>query len=87
MLLFRKEHKDTKGTSMAFSPEEIWTTALNHLSQQIRPHFVRLEAHQRALAYLQGLMSDVSRKNAWQVAEEMGEAMPYAIQHLLDRAK
>src|SRR5258708_18434370 len=30
---------------------------------------------------------DVSRKNAWQVAEEMGEAMPYAIQHLLDRAK
>jgi len=72
---------------MAFSPEEIWTTALNHLSQQIRPHFVRLEAHQRALAYLQGLMSDVSRKNAWQVAEEMGEAMPYAIQHLLDRAK
>jgi SRSO17 transposase len=32
-------------------------------------------------------MSDASRKNAWQVAEEMGEAAPYAIQHLLDRAK
>jgi SRSO17 transposase len=32
-------------------------------------------------------MSDASRKNAWQVAEEMGETTPYAIQHLLDRAK
>ena len=72
---------------MAFFPEEIWTTALNHLSRQIRPHFVRPEAHQRALAYIQGLMSDASRKNAWQVAEEMGETAPYAIQHVLDRAK
>ena len=32
-------------------------------------------------------MSSVERKNGWQVAEEMGEATPYAMQHLLDRAK
>ncbi len=32
-------------------------------------------------------MSLVERKNGWQVAEEVGEATPYAIQHLLDRAK
>jgi len=32
-------------------------------------------------------MSDASRRNAWQVAEAMGETAPYAIQHLLDRAK
>jgi SRSO17 transposase len=62
-------------------------TALNQLSQRIRHHFVRPEPHQRARAYLQGLMSTASRKNGWQVAEEMGEATPYAIQHLLDRAK
>jgi SRSO17 transposase len=36
---------------------------------------------------MQGLMSSVERKNGWQVAEVMGEATPYAIQHLLDRAK
>jgi SRSO17 transposase len=36
---------------------------------------------------MQGLMSTASRKNGWQVAEEMGEATPYAIQHLLDRAR
>ncbi len=32
-------------------------------------------------------MSPVERKNGWQVAEAMGEATPYAMQHLLDRAK
>jgi SRSO17 transposase len=32
-------------------------------------------------------MSNASRKNAWQVAEAMGETTPYAIQHVLDRAK
>ena len=36
---------------------------------------------------MQGLMSTASRKNGWQVAEELGEATPYAIQHLLDRAR
>jgi SRSO17 transposase len=69
------------------SPQEVWTTALNKLSQQIRPHFVRPESHRRALAYLQGLMSGASRKNGWQIAEEVGEATPYGMQHLLDRAK
>jgi SRSO17 transposase len=32
-------------------------------------------------------MSQASRKNGWQVAEEMGETTPYAMQHLLDRAR
>jgi SRSO17 transposase len=82
-----KNTRTTKELLWLFSLKEIWTTALDHLSRQIRPHFVRPEAHQRALVYLQGLMSDASRKNAWQVAEAMGEAAPYAIQHLLDRAK
>src|SRR5260221_2310144 len=69
------------------SPEKVWMTAFNDLGQRIRHVFTRREAHQRVLAYLQGLMSDVSRKNGWQVAEERGEATPYAMQHLLDRAK
>ena len=32
-------------------------------------------------------MSDVSRKNGWQVAEAVGAITPYAPQHLLDWAK
>lgn len=73
--------------SSSASPEEIWTTAFNGLSQRIRRYFVRPEPHLQALTYVQGLMSPVERKNGWQVAEEMGEVTPYAMQHLLDRAR
>ncbi len=66
---------------------EVWTTAFQDLGQRIRSSFVRQESHQQTLAYLQGLMSLVERKNGWQVAEELGEATPYAMQHLLDRAR
>lgn len=59
---------------------EVWTIAFQDLGQRIRSTFVRQESHQRALAYLQGLMSLVERKNGWQVAEELGEATPYAMQ-------
>ncbi len=74
-------------TNPSSFPEEVWTTVLDQLSQQIRQHFIRPESHQRALTYIQGLMSSVERKNGWQVAEEMGEATPYAMQYLLDRAR
>jgi SRSO17 transposase len=39
------------------------------------------------LAYLQGLLSSCERKNGWQLAEWMGESAPYAVEHLLDRAR
>jgi SRSO17 transposase len=48
---------------------------------------VRQEARERIGVYLRVLLSPVKRKNGWQVAEEAGEATPYAMQHLLDRAK
>jgi len=48
---------------------------------------VRQEARERLQTYLRVLLSPVERKNGWQVAEEAGEATPYAMQHLLDRAK
>jgi hypothetical protein len=73
--------------SPSLSPEEVWTTTFNQLSQRMRRYFIRSESHQRALAYMQGLMSSVKRKNGWQVPEDVGEATQYAIQHLLDRAR
>lgn len=69
------------------SPEEIWSTAFHAFGQRLGPYFLRSEPRHRALAYIRGLMSSVERKNGWQVAEAMGEATPYAIQHVLDRAK
>ena len=74
-------------SSTSVSPEEVWATAFNELGQRIRHAFVRAEPYHQALAYVQGLMSPTERKNGWQVAEVMGETSPYAMQHLLDRAK
>ena len=50
-------------------------------------YVVRQEARERMRVYLRVLLSPVKRKNGWQVAEEAGEATPYGMQHLLDRAK
>ena len=44
------------------APYEIWISAFNELSQRIRFCFTRPEPHQRALAYVQGLMSGASQK-------------------------
>jgi SRSO17 transposase len=38
------------------------------------------------MGYLRGLMSQVERKNSWQLAEALGRSTPYGIQHLLGRA-
>ena len=54
--------------------------------ERIAGLFARSEARERSLAYLQGLLSYCERENGWQLAEWMGEAAPYRVQHLLDRA-
>lgn len=69
------------------SPEAIWTSAFHELGMRLRGYFVRPEMWIRACAYLRGLLSPIERKNGWQIAEEAGESTPYAIQHLLGRAK
>ncbi len=33
--------------------------------------------------YLKGLLSPVERKNGWQLAEQVGNTTPYAVQRLL----
>ena len=45
--------------------------------------FRRPEPRRRALAYLQGLLSPVERKNGWQLAERTGDATPDGVQRLL----
>lgn len=64
-----------------------WTRGLRALVDQIGPRFARSEARERVLAYLSGLLSPLKRKNGWQLAEQAGDRTPYALQHLLDRAK
>jgi SRSO17 transposase len=64
-----------------------WTQELRALVDQIGSRFARREARERVLAYLSGLLSPLKRKNGWQLAEQAGDRTPYAMQHLLDRAK
>jgi SRSO17 transposase len=65
---------------------ERWADGLQRLVARIGSHFARIEARERALAYLKGLLSPVERKNAWQLAEGVGDDTPYGFQHLLGRA-
>src|SRR5438128_745029 len=63
-----------------------WHEHLRQLHARLRPHFARPEAHQHALRYLQAVLSDIPRKNGWQIAEQARQARPYGIQRLLSAA-
>lgn len=56
-----------------------WPLRLRELHQRLRPHFARPEAFQHALLYLQALLSDIPRKNSWQIAEQARQAHPYGM--------
>lgn len=66
---------------------EDWAGELQALHTRIAPFFKRAEPRQRALSYLQGLLSSVARKNGWQLAEQAGEATPDGMQRLLNGAQ
>jgi SRSO17 transposase len=54
------------------------------LHERIGGRFGRVEPRRRALAYLQGLLSQVERKNSWWLAEQAGEVTPDGMQRLLN---
>ena len=63
-----------------------WVLSLKHLQQRLAPYFARPEVRQHALLYLQAILSDIPRKNGWQIAEHARQARPYGMQRLLSRA-
>src|SRR5258708_30413992 len=54
-----------------------WPLALRVLHQRLASCFARPEPRQHALLYLQALLSDIPRKNGWQIAEHARLAHPY----------
>ena len=60
-----------------------WAVGFEEMHQCIAGRFRRPEPRSRALAYLQGLLSPVERKNGWQLAEQAGDATPDGVQRLL----
>jgi SRSO17 transposase len=67
-------------------PFTTWEPHLDNLTQRIAKRFARTEVREQARHYLIGLLSQVERKNGWQMAEHLGHQNPYRVQHLLDRA-
>ncbi len=63
-----------------------WPLALRDLHQRIAACFARPEPRRHALLYLQAILSDIPRKNGWQIAEHARLASPSGIQRLLSRA-
>src|SRR5882724_4629300 len=76
-------------TSAPFEPslDEIsrWYHRLHLLHLRVGPRFVRPEVRQRVLLYLQAILSDLPRKNGWQIAEQARQASPDGMQRLLSR--
>ena len=63
-----------------------WQQDLERLHGRISKYFSRSEPRTRSLAYLQGLLSPIERKNGWQLAEQLGESTPDGVQRLLNAA-
>jgi SRSO17 transposase len=62
-------------------------TEFDALFTRIAPRFYRQEARERAKRYLGGLFAPVARRNAWQLAEQLGELTPDGVQRLFNAAR
>ncbi len=64
-----------------------WGQQLDRVTDRIGNRFWRPEIRHHAHVFLQALLSNVSRKNGWQLAEQAGDASPRNIQHFIGRLK
>jgi SRSO17 transposase len=81
-------HERSLSTPMAATASTIagGQAYMADVARRLAPYFARSQSRDRVLAYLHGLLSEVERKNSWQVAEVCGESTPYGFQYLLSRA-
>ncbi len=83
----RRQEFGPSPTDEALVTVQTWALWLTEVERRILPHFPRSDARRRVWAYLRGLLSPVERKNGWQIAEVVGDATPYGMQHVLGRAQ
>src|SRR5712691_4107509 len=83
-----KPQQDTLPQAAKTTVTEVarWAQALARLHARFAPRFARPEPRRRALAYLQGLMSSIERKNGCQLAEHARESTPYGMQRINSQA-
>ena len=64
-----------------------WATELAEFLESFDAHFQRSETRTSIQNYMRGLLSDIPRKNGWQLAEEVGLSDAHPLQRLLNEAK
>ena len=67
--------------------ESTFSTQFAELMDRLGDHFSRSDLLRQANSYLRGLLSQVDRKNSWQLAEATGAETPHGFQRLLGRAR
>ena len=67
-------------------PVASWSRTLHTWLERLAPHFARPQVRRHALLYLQAVLSDLPRKNGWQIAEHAREERPDGMQRLLSHA-
>ena len=65
---------------------EQWADEFTAFHTRFGHLFSRSESREQAVKYLRGLLSSVERKNSWQMAEAVGDAIPDRMQRLLYRS-
>ena len=63
-----------------------WDRELSRLKSRLAPVFKRAEIRASAGAFIDGLLSGISRKTGWLLAEQAGLDRPYRMQSLLGRS-
>jgi len=63
-----------------------WRSSLLQWHARLASYFARPQPYERMLRFLQGVLSEVERKNGWQLAQQAREATPYGMQRLLSGA-
>jgi len=81
------QDQGTGSADLALETVRAWTRWLTEVERWLLPPLPRREAPHRAWASLRGLLSPVERKNGWQVAAGIADALPYGGQHVLGRAR
>jgi SRSO17 transposase len=66
---------------------ESWSEGVAGFHARFARHFGRSEPRERALDYLTGLLAPLEKKNAWTMAEQVGQLRPDGVQRLLNHSE
>jgi hypothetical protein len=72
-----QQHPTSEPVETTLSVIGRWLVRLNQVHERLRPHFARPEPYQHALLYLRAILSEIPRKNGWQIAEHGRLPQPY----------